>query len=153
MNPWLLAGAAIAILIGAVLPLQALVNARLGQVTGGALFASFVSFLVGTLVLAVAVFASRPRLPTMSTLVAQPAWIWLGGAIGAAYVLSATVLVPRIGAASLICLIVLGQLTGSLLMDHYGVLSDARPIDALRVVGAVLVAVGAVLVVRPWAAG
>lgn len=79
MNPWLLAGAAIAILIGAVLPLQALVNARLGQVTGGALFASFVSFLVGTLVLAVAVFASRPRLPTMSTLVAQrPGSGWAG---------------------------------------------------------------------------
>lgn len=152
MNPWLLAGGATAIVIGAVLPLQALVNARLGQVAGGALFASFVSFLVGTLVLAVAVIATRARWPSMSTIAMQPGWIWLGGVIGAVYVLSATVLVPRIGAASLICLIVLGQLVGSLLMDHFGVLSNARPIDTMRVVGAVLVGVGAVLVVRPWGA-
>ncbi|TKS54197.1 DMT family transporter [Luteimonas yindakuii] len=152
MNPWVLGGAALAVLIGAVLPLQALVNARLGQETSGALFASFVSFLVGTIVLAVALVAARVRWPTMSVMSDMPGWIWMGGLIGAIYVLSATVLVPRIGAASLICLIVLGQLVGSLLMDHYGVLSDVRPIDAMRVVGAVLVAVGAVLVVRPWAA-
>lgn len=151
VNPWLLAGGAVAIVIGAVLPLQALVNARLGQVTGGALFASFVSFLVGTLVLAGALIATRARWPSIATVVVQPGWIWLGGVIGAVYVLSATVLVPRIGAASLICLIVLGQLVGSLLLDHYGVLADVRRIDATRVVGAALVAVGAVLVVRPWA--
>ncbi|WP_166815950.1 DMT family transporter [Luteimonas yindakuii] len=152
MNPWVLGGAALAVLIGAVLPLQALVNARLGQETSGALFASFVSFLVGTIMLAVALVAARVRWPTMSVMSDMPGWIWMGGLIGAIYVLSATVLVPRIGAASLICLIVLGQLVGSLLMDHYGVLSDVRPIDTMRVVGAVLVAVGAVLVVRPWAA-
>ncbi len=153
MNPWVVGGAAVAVLIGAVLPLQALVNARLGQLTSGALFASFVSFLIGTLVLALAVVVTRTRVPSISGLSGMPVWIWLGGFIGALYVLSATILVPRIGAASLICLIVLGQLVGSLLLDHFGVLSEVRPIDAVRVLGALLVAVGAVLVVRPWAAG
>ena len=153
MNPWVLGGIALAVAIGAVLPLQALVNARLGEESSGPLFASFVSFLVGTLVLAGALVVTRTRWPSTSVLAGLPAWIWLGGVIGAVYVLSATVLVPRIGAASLICLIVLGQLVGSLLLDHYGVLSAVRPIDALRVLGAVLVAVGAVLVVRPSGAG
>lgn len=150
MNSWAVAGAAVAVAMGAMLPLQALINARLGQATSGALFASFVSFLVGTLILGAALLATRTRWPAASAMADLPGWIWLGGAIGAVYVLSATVLVPRLGAASLICLIVLGQLVGSLLLDHFGVLAATRPADWLRILGALLVAVGAALVVRPW---
>ena len=47
MKGWALLGIAAAVLIGALLPLQALVNARLGALTQGALYASFVSFLDG----------------------------------------------------------------------------------------------------------
>ncbi|MCD9033140.1 DMT family transporter [Luteimonas sp. Y-2-2-4F] len=148
MNPWIAGGIALA--VGMVLPLQALINARLGQTTSGSLFAAFASFLVGTLALGAALLATRTRLPPVSGLLQLPAWIWLGGLLGAAYILSATVLVTRLGAASLICLIVLGQLAGSLLLDHFGVLSAARPADWVRVLGALLVATGALLVVRPW---
>lgn len=149
MNGWLVGGIAVAAGVGVLLPLQALINARLGQATGGALFASFVSFAVGTVLLALALLVTRTPLPGARTMVAQPAWIWVGGLIGAVYVLSATVLVPRLGAAGLICLVVSGQLIGSLLFDHYGVLGPERPADAWRVLGAVLVALGAVLVLRP----
>ena len=41
----------VAALIGAVLPLQGLINARLGTQIGGPVSAAFVSFLVGTLML------------------------------------------------------------------------------------------------------
>jgi transporter family-2 protein len=115
MNPWNLAGALLAVVAGALLPLQALINAQLGQRTSGALFASFASFLIGAL-----------------------------------FVVAATVLVPRLGAAALICLAVFGQLVGSLLLDHYGVLHAPKPADAMRIAGAVLVALGALMVVRPW---
>ena len=80
----------------------------------------------------------------------MPPWLWLGGLIGAVFVFSGTLLVPRLGAAGMICLIVAGQLVGSVLVDHFGVLSQPRPIDAMRIVGAVLVGIGALLVVRPW---
>jgi len=149
MNGWLVGGVALATAVGMLLPLQALINARLGQASAGPLFASFASFLVGTLVLALALLATRTPLPEARTLAALPPWVWLGGAIGAAFVLCATVLVPKLGAAGLICLIVFGQLIGSLLFDHFGVLGDVRPVDAWRVLGAVLVAVGVVLVLRP----
>lgn len=153
MNGWLIGGVALATGVGMLLPLQALINARLGQESAGPLFASFASFLVGTLVLALALLATRTPLPEARTLTALPAWVWLGGAIGAAFVLCATVLVPKLGAAGLICLIVFGQLLGSLLFDHFGVLGQVRPADAWRVIGALLVAVGAVLVLRPGQAG
>ncbi|KLI98180.1 DMT family transporter [Luteimonas sp. FCS-9] len=152
MNVWLLSSIALAALVGMVLPLQALLNARLGALTQGALFASFVSFAVGTCALALALAAGRTPWPTLRELVALPPWLWLGGLIGAAFVFSGTLLVPRLGAAGLICLIVAGQLVGSLLVDHFGVLSPSRPIDATRIVGALLVCAGALLVVRPWRA-
>lgn len=153
MNAWAFGGMVLAVVVGATLPLQALLNARLGHSTSGPLFASLVSFLVGTTVLLVAVLALRVRWPAPSELLALPGWIWFGGVIGAVYVLGATALVPRLGAASLVCLIVLGQLVGSLLLDHFGVLSSARPVDGARVLGGALVVVGALLVVKPWQAG
>lgn len=150
MNPWIFFGVVLATAIGALLPLQALVNARLGAVTQGALFASFASFLVGTLALGLVLALSRTPLPSASQAAGVPGWGWAGGIIGAVYVLSATLLVPRIGAAALICLTVLGQVVGSLLLDHYGVLNVPRPMDASRLLGALLVGAGVVLVMRPW---
>lgn len=152
MKAWSMLGIAAAVLIGALLPLQALINARLGAQTQGPLYASFVSFLVGTCLLGALLLATRtPVLPTQPV-GALPAWIWLGGAIGAAFVFAATLLVPKLGAGAMICLVVLGQVVASLLLDHFGVLGTQRPVDAVRALGAVLVIVGAALVVRPWQA-
>ncbi|WP_411833705.1 DMT family transporter [Pseudoxanthomonas mexicana] len=143
---------ALAILIGMLLPLQALINAALGRHSGaGALFAALASFSVGTLVLGVCWLAMRPSLGELA-LAKVPWWAWTGGAIGAIYVAASTLLISRTGAASLICLVVAGQLIGSLLLDHYGVLQARQPVDAVRLFGALLVAAGALLVVRPWQA-
>ena len=150
MHHWLLLSIVVAVLVGMLLPLQALLNARLGLLTEGALFASFLSFAVGTVALGCALLATRAPLPSWRTLASLPPWLWCGGLIGAVFVFCGTLLVPRLGAAGMICLIVCGQLVGSLLLDHLGVLAQPRPVDPVRLGGAVLVAVGALLVVRPW---
>src|SRR5690606_7861877 len=129
VKTWTLLGITIAVAVGSVLPLQALINARLGALTHGALYASFVSFLVGTCLPGSVLGAPRPARP-----------------------LAATVLVPRLGAGALFCLIVLGQVLGAMALDHFGVLGAQRPVDMARVAGALLVVVGAALVVRPWQA-
>ena len=150
MKTWTSLGIVIAVVIGTLLPLQALINARLGAQTQGPLYASFVSFLVGTCLLGALLLVTRTPWSPGQPLLSLPPWIWLGGAIGALFVFAATLLVPRLGAASLICLVVLGQVVASLLLDHFGVLGPQRPADALRVFGALLVIAGAALVVKPW---
>ena len=143
----------VAICIGALLPLQALVNARLGQRTQGGVFASLASFAVGTTALLALWALWRAPAPAGAVGIAQaPWWAWTGGLIGAAFVVAATVLVPRLGAAALICLVVVGQLAGSLVLDHFGVLHPRQPVDALKLAGVALVGVGMLLVVRPWQA-
>lgn len=139
-------------LVGAMLPMQALINARLGQATAGAVFASMLSFLVGTVSLVLFLLVSRPAWPRAEQFVQLPTWAWLGGVIGAAYVATATLTVPRLGASSLIALTVLGQLVGALLLDHYGVLHPPQPATWLRIGGAVLVLAGALMIVQPWKA-
>src|SRR5690606_28161612 len=143
-------GIAIVIAVGAMLPLQALVNARLGALTHGAVYASFVSFLVGTCLLGSILLLSRTPLLPAQPLASLPAWIWAGGAIGASLVLAAAVLVPRVCAAGLFCRVALGQVLRSLLLGHCGVLGPRRPVCLSRMGGALLVIVGAALVVRPW---
>ena len=141
----------VAVLIGAILPLQGLVNARLGTHIGGPVVAAFVSFLVGTVMLGLYLLATRTPIALQGSL-KLPAWIWAGGVFGAIYVACFTLLMPRIGAAGMVCLAVLGQVTASLLLDKFGVLQAAKPVDALRILGAVLVLAGVVLVVAPWRA-
>jgi transporter family-2 protein len=139
----------VAVLIGAILPLQGLVNARLGMQAGGPVVAAFVSFLVGTAMLGAYLLATRTPVALQGA-TKWPAWIWAGGALGAVYVACFTLLIPRVGAAGMICLAVLGQVTASLLLERFGILQAARPVDALRLLGALLVLAGVVLVVAPW---
>ena len=139
----------VAVLIGAVLPLQGLINARLGTHIGGPVVAAFVSFLVGTAMLGAYLLATRTPILLQGSL-KLPAWVWAGGVFGAIYVACFTLLVPRIGAAGMICLAVLGQVTASLLLDQFGIRQAPKPVDTVRIVGALLVLAGVVLVVAPW---
>ena len=50
----------------------------------------------------------------------------------------------------MVCLAVLGQVTASLLLDQFGVLQAPKPVDAMRLLGALLVLAGVLLVVAPW---
>ena len=133
---------------GAVLPLQALINARLGAAVGGPVWAATISFLVGSCSLAVFQLLRGVPLPGASALT-SPWWLWVGGFLGAYYVAVATFTVPKLGAAALVALVILGQLLASVLLDHFGVISDQiRPITWQRGLGVAMLFGGATLVVR-----
>lgn len=147
----LLMPALMAMLIGAVLPLQGLINARLGGQVGGPIQAAFVSFLIGTVLLGAWLLLNRAPV-ALGEAARLPPWIWAGGVFGAIYVACFTLLMPRLGAASLVCLAILGQVTASLLLDHFGMLQAARKADAVRIAGAILMMVGVLMVAAPWRA-
>ncbi|MBS0217017.1 MAG: DMT family transporter [Proteobacteria bacterium] len=147
-NAWWMMG--LAILVGAMLPLQALVNARLGTQIGGPIVAAFVSFVVGGIGLGIYLVLARHRIGLESA-GSFPAWVWLGGLLGALYVAVVTLLIPRLGPATMMCLVIFGQVTAALLLDKFGVLQSApRTVDAVRIAGAALVMAGVILVAAPW---
>ncbi len=134
-----------ALAAGAMLPIQFGINAQLASWLGSSVRAAFVSFVVGALTLLAAVLVASRGWPDRAG--DAPWWVWIGGALGAFYVLGSIVTAPRLGAATLVALILAGQAIASLLVDHFGWVGfEENPITALRVLGVVLLAAGVVLV-------
>ena len=147
MNPSVFVIVAV-ILGGAAASLQAPTNAKLANAVGSPVNAAFVSFAVGTAVLAVAAFLMQAR-PDMTAVRAAPWYLWIGGLYGAAFVVAATWGVPRLGVATTIILMVAGQLLLSLVLDHIGLMGmPKQPISWGRVAGVALVIAGVVMVRR-----
>jgi len=131
---------------GAQLALQAPVNAGLARVTGG-LAAALVSFGVGTLVIAVAALATG-ELDGLAAVDEVPLHDLFGGAIGATYVVVTLFAVPTIGAGGVAAGIITGQLAASVALDASGALGlEAEPVTAMRVLAAVLLALGTYAIV------
>jgi bacterial/archaeal transporter family-2 protein len=132
---------------GVVLPFQAGINAQLAVWLHSPVRAAFVSFLTGTIVLLVAAALVFRPLPSTARLGAAPWWVWLGGALGAVYVAASIVSAPKLGAATLIALVVAGQALASLLVDQFGWVGfEPKHISAGRAIGMVLVGAGVALV-------
>ena len=138
----------LALLGGAVLPLQALVNARLGAALANPYWATTVSFVIGTAGLLLYIVLLRQPLPSLANAGTYPWWVWAGGLLGAFYVAVTVITVPALGATALIILIILGQLVAGALLDHFGVLTERRPINFERALGIALVLVGTFLAIR-----
>ena len=132
---------------GAMLPLQFGINAQLAHWVGSPLRAALVSFAVGTVALLAAALAFARGWPGSERIGAAPWWVWVGGLLGAFYVLGSIVTAPRLGAATLVAAILAGQAVASLLVDHYGWVGfDETPITPGRLAGVALVAAGVALV-------
>jgi transporter family-2 protein len=134
-------------IVGGVLALQAPINAGLGRATGQ-LPAALVSFMVGTLVLALIVGLSGDVGGLSSTFDVR--WYYLaGGVLGAAYVTVALIAVKSIGAGGVAAATITGQLTAAVVIDRLGILGLERtPLSAGRVVGLALLLAGTYLVIR-----
>lgn len=134
--------------IGLTVAVQSAINNQLKLALGGStLLAALVSFVVGGLCLLGVYWASGQRLSQLLLLQNIPWWMLLGGALGAVFVFGSTLLVPKLGLALMISLIVFGQIVMSLLMDHYGWLGvPVQELNVTRLLGAGLVLAGVLCV-------
>ncbi|MDX2141713.1 MAG: DMT family transporter [Rhodospirillaceae bacterium] len=135
------------VLAGALLPIQASMNAMVGVRTSGPLFAVGVNFAVGTVILIAALAALRTPWPSLTQFTSLPWWTWLGGLLGAAVVFATLFSAPRLGAAVAFAAIVAGQMGMSLMCDTFGWLNYAQqPLTPGRIAGAVCLVAGVVLI-------
>ncbi|HEX6840068.1 MAG TPA: DMT family transporter [Stellaceae bacterium] len=86
----------------------------------------------------------------MAGRVAQvPWWAWIGGAMGAVYIMSMLLIAERLGAALFLGLTVTSAIITSLLLDHFGLVGFRQhPAGALRILGALLMIGGLGLIAR-----
>lgn len=124
------------IVFGALIACQAAVNGQLGKALGSPIPAALISFAVGTALLLVvnAALRWRPRAERVDER-PNPWWMWLGGFIGATYVLVNAALAPLIGTGLTVMAGLAGLMAGSLLVDRVFV----RGTRLAQVVGVLLI--------------
>jgi transporter family-2 protein len=133
----------IALVTGAAIAVQALANSRLRLALGTPVWAAIAQFVVGLVLLIVVAFATRQPAPILGGLGRMPAWAWVGGIVGALFIVVSIVLTPRLGTAVTLATITVGQLIAALALDHYGWLgSPVIRLSLPRVLGAACLLLG-----------
>jgi transporter family-2 protein len=142
----------VAVVCAAVIPFQAIINGRLGQMLSNPLLAALVSFLSGTLALVLILFASTPGLPRLPDGLRWndvPPYLFLGGLLGAVFVTAVLMLVPKLGAANVLAAGIVGQLLTSVVIDHWALLGVPHsPVTGVKLAGCGLLVAGLYLIQR-----
>lgn len=132
---------------GVAITIQSGVNSQLRTAIQHPLMAAFISFVVGTIALAVLLIFSKDALPGLSQYSTINWYKYTGGLLGAFVVTVTLIAVARIGAGNMFVLIVAGQLVTAVLMDHFGVLGmKPNPVSLQKFFGICLLVAGAWLV-------
>jgi transporter family-2 protein len=135
-----------AALAGAFIPVMAILNGRLGKSMGEALHASVILFGVGFLFCLTVALVLTKSLPHATDLANAKPIEYLGGFIVGFYVISATLLAPRIGLANFIVCAVSAQIIISVVIDHFGLLGAmVRPVSMTRLIGIGLLIAGIIV--------
>lgn len=144
---WLWRGLGVA--CGMSSAVQTALLGRLGTALGSPIKASVVSFAVGFLALLLVVLLHDRGFGLKSAAHGgNPRWMWCGGLLGATVVLSTSWLSPQLGTGLTVLLVLIGQVTGGLLVDRFGWFGAARRrITALQIVG-VAVAIAGITLIR-----
>ena len=139
----------LAILAGMAMPTQAVVNSKLSDSVGNPILAAFISFSIGTVALFVYMILTGVPLGDLVSVKDAPPVALIGGLLGAFFVSVMATIIPRIPVALAFSLAIAGQMLVTLLVDHFGWLGvTEKPINLFRVLGAVLITVGVVLIRR-----
>ncbi|WP_375412592.1 DMT family transporter [uncultured Bradyrhizobium sp.] len=141
--------AVLAVGAGVSVLIQQVLNTNLRADLGSAAWSGLVSYALGIVCMLFLVAGLRDPIPSGAVIAGVRWWAWSGGLFGAIFIGLAIVLVPKLGGAAFIALLVAGQMMAALAFDHYGWLGiPRRPIDLPRVIGVALLVGGVVLIRR-----
>ena len=139
----------LALAAGACVVTQQALNANLRTALDSAAWSGVVSYATGLVCMIALAATVRDPLPSMGLLGRIPVLAWTGGVFGALFIIAGIVLIPHLGAATFIALLVAGQMIAAMAFDHFGLLGLAqRSADLPRLLGAALLVAGVILVRR-----
>ena len=135
--------------IGIAMSIQTAINSQLREYLYSPLQAALLSFLIGTIVLAVLVFFQPVEKPNLETLLQIPWFLWLGGCLGVYAISISIYTAPKLCFLSLSRLIIFGQIAISMFIDQYGLLGNEKtPIHWQRLLGGVVIFIGVLLTLQ-----
>lgn len=134
---------------GISVAVQQVLNANLRGELGSPWWAGLVSYLTGSLVMLTLVLLTKgPKLSEVLSARTAPI-SWTGGVFGALFVGTAILMIPRLGAATVLALIVVGQMAGGVVIDHFGLFGTPQHLASpMRLLGAAVLIAGVVMIRR-----
>jgi transporter family-2 protein len=130
-------------LAGAFIPLIGILNARVGRALGEPIYATVILFAVAILLALLISLVLGKVSPLAQNLQYLRPLDYGAGFIVAFYVISATVLAPRIGVANFIVMAVSSQILFSLVIDHFGFFgAPIKPVNVKQLGGIFLLLAG-----------
>jgi transporter family-2 protein len=145
---------------GVLVALQSRINGQLGAQLGDGFVAALISFGSGFIILLLASIVWRPGRRGLAKVADAvrarriPWWYLTGGAAGAFFVLTQSLVVGLIGVALFTVGVVAGQTTSSLLIDRRGIGTlPSRAISWPRLAGAALAVIAVILAASPEVRG
>lgn len=132
---------------GVSVAIQQVLNGGLRAALGSPAWAGFVSYVGGLLTMIVVLLALGENLPSWKAIANTPLWAWSGGVLGGVFILLMILLLPSLGAATLIALVVAGQMAAAITLDHFGAFGlAAHPVSISRLAGAAFLIAGVILI-------
>jgi bacterial/archaeal transporter family-2 protein len=129
---------------------QIAVQGRLGDRVGS-IEAMATASLIGALIALGVLLVSRQSLAGIGDAAGAPKWMLLGGVMSALIILAITVAGPRIGIVATTAVLIAAQFTLAAIIDRYGWFGVKEiALTWPRVLGIVLLFVGAALTLRRW---
>ena len=111
--------------------------------------AAFISFVVGTIALALIILLTKQTLPSTQQLQQIEWYKFSGGLLGAFFVTVIIFSVQQIGSANVFALVIAGQLLFALVFDHFGLFGFKQsPINWGKIMGVLMLIGGAYLINR-----
>lgn len=136
-----------AALAGALLPIQAACNTKMGSHLQQPIHATVLSFLVGLITMVLIAIAMRQPAPSPGKILGAPWWAHVAGVLGATYVASSIILTPKLGVVALTGAVLAGQMVVAVTLDHFGWMGlKQNPMNAMKALGIVLLIAGVLLI-------
>ncbi|SPL69230.1 hypothetical protein KPC_0408 [Acinetobacter stercoris] len=135
--------------IGIAMTFQTAINTQLREYLYSPLQAALLSFLIGTIVLALLVVFQQGQKPSFESLISIPWFLWLGGCLGVYAISISIYTAPKLGFLTLSGLIIFGQIVMSMILDQFGLIgAEKTPISWQRLLGAITIFVGVLLTLQ-----
>lgn len=136
----------IAILTGMAGGVQAAIGGAFTVAAGSPLYVVFISFSLGTVALMILAWINKDsfsKVKQTKRYMPHQWWIWLGGLLGAFYLLGNNWLIPQVGTAQVMIITLFGQLFFSAVIEHVGLFSSVKiPVSRAKVIGLCMMFLG-----------
>ena len=143
-STWLYRALGVGIGMGSAM--QTAINGYLGTIAGSSLHAAEINLTVGVTLLLIAALVTSPRQLTTKP-EPGPWWMWLGGFVGALFVIGGATLAPILGTATTVIAFNAGTIVGGQVLESFGAFGARKTrMDGARLAGLALIFAGVVAV-------